>query len=140
MILSSEQQEVYAFMEKFRVPMAIEPSFLDSKAFAFRANFMGEELNEFCQAHAKKDMHGCADALVDLAYVLHGTALMMGIPWCQIWNEVQRANMAKMRAVSKTQSKRKSSLDVVKPEGWRGPDHTRALGEGPWPVFDTGAV
>jgi len=39
-----------------------------------------------------------------------------------LWNEVQRANMSKVRASSESQSKRGSSLDVIKPEGWRGPD------------------
>lgn len=130
-----ERADVLAFQQKFNVPMAKEPSFLDREAFNFRWKFMQEELNEFVTAHNEGDMHGAADALVDLAYVLHGTALMMGLPWPMLWSEVQRANMAKERATSASQSKRGTALDVIKPEGWKGPDHTAALGEGPWPTF-----
>jgi hypothetical protein len=63
-----------------------------------------------------------ADALVDIVYVAMGTAYMMGLPWQQLWDEVQRSNMDKVRASDASQSKRKNSLDVVKPQGWVGPD------------------
>ena len=38
------------------------------------------------------------DALIDLTYVAMGTAYMMGLPWQDLWDEVQRANMSKVRA------------------------------------------
>lgn len=133
----SERQDVLNFHQKFGVPMPIIPSLLDSHAFKFRVEFMQEELDEFTIAHTAADMLGAADALVDLCYVLHGTALMMGLPWPALWEEVQRANMTKERATSAGQSKRGTSLDVIKPEGWRGPDHSKFLGQGPWPVFNT---
>lgn len=132
----SENASVLAFQQKFEIPMATEPSFLDSAAFEFRYGFMHEELSEFESAHTNKDMHGTADALVDLAYVIHGTALMMGLPWSLLWEEVQRKNMQKVRAAHAGESKRGSALDVVKPAGWTPPDHTAALGVGPWPVFN----
>lgn len=132
-----ECADVLTFQQKFHVPMAKAPTFLDAKAFQFRLKFLQEELDEFARDHAAGDMHGAADALVDLAYVLHGTALMMGLPWAPLWNEVQRANMAKVRATHAGESKRGSALDVVKPEGWKAPDHTTALGVGPWPVLET---
>lgn len=136
----SERADVLAFQQKFQVPMASEPSFLDDAGFEFRMKFLKEELIEFEQAHQEGDMHGAADALVDLAYVLHGTALMMGLPWPRLWAEVQRANMTKERAASASQSKRGSALDIIKPTGWVGPDHTAALGEGPWPTMATGSI
>lgn len=133
----SERHDVLAFQQKFQVPMASAPAFLDPQAFDFRFRFMHEELQEFCDAHHEGDMHGAADALVDLAYVLHGTALMMGLPWPRLWEEVQRANIAKERATYAGQSKRGSALDVIKPPGWKAPDHTAALGMGPWPTLQT---
>ena len=133
-----ERADVLAFQQKFKVPMASEPSFLDSSTFTFRLRFMQEELLEWELAHLAGNMHEAADALVDLAYVLHGTALMMGLPWPILWAEVQRANMEKIRAANADASKRKSALDVIKPEGWRGPDHTAALGTGPWPILNAG--
>lgn len=133
----SERTDVLAFQQKFQVPMASAPAFLDPQAFEFRLKFLQEELDEFKDSHEAGDMHGAADALVDLAYVLHGTALMMGLPWPRLWEEVQRANMAKERATHAGQSKRGSALDVIKPPGWKDPDHTAALGVGPWPTLQT---
>lgn len=146
-----ERADVLAFQQKFSVPMAKEPSFLDKAALMFRLKFMVEELQEFSDANGLTlklelletgatenpdgDMHGAADALVDLAYVLHGTALMMGLPWPMLWAEVQRANMQKERAKRAADSKRGSAYDVVKPAGWKSPDHVAALGVGPWPVL-----
>ena len=134
----TEREDVRTFHEKFGVPMATSPSFLCDKTYEFRVKFLHEELAEFEKAHKERDMEGCADALVDLAYVLHGTALMMGLPWDQLWKEVQRANMTKERASASTQSKRGCSLDVIKPAGWTGPDHMPALGTGPYPTLDSG--
>ena len=58
-----------------------------------------------------------ADALVDLVYVALGTGVMMGLPWQQLWDDVHRANMGKVRGVGK----RGHAVDLVKPEGWVGP-------------------
>lgn len=83
-----------------------------------------------------------ADGLVDLVYVAVGTALMHGFPFNRIWRAVQAANMSKVRStgcrfeasradrarcvwcglLEQTHSKRGSTLDVVKPEGWGPPD------------------
>lgn len=131
-----ERRDVLVFHQKFCIPMASAPSFLDEEAFKFRLKFMREELNEFEEGHQTCDMHEAADALVDLAYVLHGTALIMGLPWPTLWDEVQRANMAKIRAAHAGESKRGSALDVIKPAGWTPPDHTASLGKGPWPRFN----
>lgn len=138
--VSLENEDVRAFHRKFGIPMPNNPSFLNDHSFDFRVKFMQEELNEFILSHREGNMHDAADALVDLAYVIHGTASMMGIPWVDIWNEVHEANMSKVRAVSPNQSKRGSALDVIKPEGWVGPDHTKALGSGPWPCAHHGSV
>lgn len=63
------------------------------------------------------------DALIDMVYVAFGTAHLFGYPWHEGWGLVQAANMTKVRAQSDgSDSKRGSSFDVVKPEGWRAPD------------------
>ncbi len=130
--------DVEAFHKKFGVPLAGTPSFLDDDANRFRQKFMQEELDEYNEAYMAGDMLKAADALVDLVYVALGTASMMGLPWQQLWDEVQRANMSKVRATGADDSRsvRKSALDVVKPEGWKAPDHRAALGDGAnWPTF-----
>lgn len=126
--MSKENDDVKAFQEKFGVPMSATPAFLTGEVARFRANFLLEEIDEFIDANDVLDLAGAADALIDLVYVAHGTALIMGLPWDKLWDEVQRANMTKMRATSAEDSKRKSSLDVIKPPGWVGPDHSAALG------------
>jgi predicted HAD superfamily Cof-like phosphohydrolase len=136
--LGSDNGDVLAFQQKFDVPMAPSPAFLDEEAETFRVKFMQEELDEFQEACDQLDLAKAADALVDLVYVVHGTALMMGLPWQALWAEVQRANMEKVRATSAEQSKRRSTLDVIKPEGWRPPNHVPALGCcDPYAIFDT---
>lgn len=117
--------DVQAFQQKFSIPMPYTPQLLARAAERFRQDFLLEEVGEFVEACGASDLPKAADALVDLVYVAYGTALMMGLGriWPQLWAEVQRANMSKVRAaVDGSDSKRRSSLDVIKPPGWVGPD------------------
>jgi predicted HAD superfamily Cof-like phosphohydrolase len=97
---------------------------VDDEVMEYRRAFMQEELDEVMGAWRQDDLAGVADGLVDLVYVALGTAHLLGLPWQHIWDAVQEANMAKERATSADdeRSTRKSSLDVVKPEGWQPPD------------------
>lgn len=88
----------------------------------FRIKFLEEELQEFKDAYALGDEAGMFDALLDLVYVAHGTAHFKGFPWQEGWDEVQAANMTKVRAQRPSQSKRGSTFDVVKPKGFKPPD------------------
>lgn len=89
----------------------------------FRIKFMEEELQEFIEGYMDQDIAQMADALIDLAYVVFGTAHLLGLPWQELWEDVQAANMRKERAAGDgSNSKRGSSFDVVKPEGWVGPN------------------
>lgn len=108
-----------------------KPQMLDGPTSDFRIKFMQEELNEFGDALVEGDMAKAADALADLVYVALGTAHMMRVPFDAIWAEVQRANMAKVRATGADDplSIRKNSLDVVKPPGWQPPDVAKVLRE-----------
>jgi predicted HAD superfamily Cof-like phosphohydrolase len=130
-----ERDDVRTFNEKYGVPMATTPSLLSNELFHYRVKFLHEELAEFVHAHECKDLTGVLDALVDLAYVLHGTALMMGLPWEAAWKMVHEKNMLKVRTVRAADSKRGSRFDVIKPPGWTPPDHEQHLGPRPWPVF-----
>ena len=119
---------VHAFHKKFGVPETWCPEDRPSReVFEFRSKFLQEELNEFISAMGgeEESLVKGFDALLDLVYVAKGTALMMGVTptaWAQGMAEVQRANLSKVRATDATQSKRGSTLDVVKPQGWHGPE------------------
>ena len=129
-----ELDDVAKFNLKFGLPIGGEPKFLSQEDTSYRVKFLQEELDELAVAVHTRDMAGAADALVDLAYVLYGTVLMMGLGphWEALWSEVQRANLSKERVADATQSKRGHKLDVIKPVGWVGPDFGPILGPGPW--------
>ncbi len=117
--------DVGAFHKKFGPPHHGDgrpPEFLTEDVLAYRVGFMAEELAEFCVAHSRKDMAGCADALADMVYVILGTSHFMGIPFDSIWTEVQRANMEKERAPDSN-----PCTKIGKPDGWTPPDHEPAL-------------
>lgn len=119
----------------------------------FRVKFLMEELMEFIEGmdasydpvtgeltfHTEHRDHAqMFDSLLDLVYVAMGTAHLLGYPWQLGWRRVQDANMAKVRAQKDgSDSKRGSSFDVVKPEGWTAPDIAGLLEALNYQVKDT---
>lgn len=118
----TNHMDVLAFYNKFGIPIQEEPALLDRETLRFRTARMVEELAEFCAAHGAGDLEEAADALIDLAYILHGTAISMGIPWGLCWKEVHNANMRKELAADATQSRHRFKMDIIKPEGWVAPN------------------
>lgn len=149
--------KVGEFHGKFGLPTAhsTPPAFPPDDVLQFRGGFLLEELAEFFEAcgnaamalHLReaikdlgrfkqvygftgpRDLEKAADALADLKYVTDGTAHMMGIPFNEVFEEVQRANMTKERATGADDPRntRPHALNVVKPEGWTPPDHKPIL-------------
>ena len=123
---NSDFDDVGAFHQKFGLDNVatngVHQLFPSKELVDFRIKFLREELQEFEEAIAAGDMVKAADSLVDLNYVSCGTAHLFGFPWHEIWDEVQRANMAKVRAQRAEESTRGSTFDVVKPKGWTPPD------------------
>jgi len=85
---------------------------------------MEEELREFGEAARHRDLPEIADALADLIYVTLGTAITYGIDLRPVWDEVQRANMAKVGGPKREDGKQ------LKPEGWEPPNIKKALQQG----------
>lgn len=100
----------------------VKPRLISQELIDFRVKFLQEELDELKAAYEANDLAKIADSLVDLVYVALGTAHLHGLPWGQLWAEVQRANMAKERALRAEDSARGSTYDVIKPQGWTPPD------------------
>ena len=106
---------------------------------AFRLKFLLEELIEYAESVGYElkfgttsdftfekvsnrfDAETALDGLVDLAYVMFGTAYLHRFPFTEAWARVQEANMKKMKALSADHSKRGYAADIVKPMGWRPP-------------------
>lgn len=120
---------VQDFHDKFDLRRPETPEMLDEETYDFRVKFMREELEEYQEAYERGDVEGCFDALVDLKYVVDGTADLHGFPMDRGTGEVQRANMQKRRAESAEESTRDTELDVVKPEGWNPPKMEAVLRE-----------
>lgn len=132
--MNTHAMDVKDFNKKFGLMIHDKPTHLTTRKLRERIEFMYEELREFedsAQAvdtvvngeAVYQDMEGMADALVDLVYVAIGTAVMMGLPWQQLWDDVHRANMAKVLGATK----RNHRVDLMKPEGWVGPKTSEIL-------------
>ena len=118
MNLDKEVEDVRAFQKKFDILNNDTPTMLTKRKLQERIECMQEELDEFKKAVAEQNFEEQADALIDLVYFAKGTAVMMGLPWADLWDDVQRANMSKERGVGK----RGHAVDMIKPEGWKKPD------------------
>jgi predicted HAD superfamily Cof-like phosphohydrolase len=100
----------------------------NSELINFRTAFLMEELAEYTNAITKKDTAGALDALVDIVYIALGTAWLFNLPFEKAWNEVQKANMSKIRAKDKT-GKRGTKFDVIKPKDWKAPNIEKIIDE-----------
>ncbi len=115
--------DVKALHQKFGLLVGETPGPLTYRKLRERIECLQEELGELEQAVLTKDFAKQADALVDLVVFALGTAVMMGLPWEELWNDVHRANMAKERGVGH----RGHAADLVKPPGWVGPQTDTVL-------------
>lgn len=91
------------------------------KFLEFRANFLQEELNELKNAESAEDV---VDALIDLCVVAIGTLDGFGVNSYEAWDEVLRANMSKQTGIKASRPNPLGLPDLIKPEGWVGPDHS----------------
>jgi len=93
---------------------------------SLRIDLLDEELSELKVAIGDNNVANALDALVDLTYVILGTAWLFNLPFDAAWEEVHKANMKKVRA----SSKRSDFYDVVKPVDWTAPDIIKVIKEG----------
>lgn len=120
----SFQDIVYEFQRKFHQSYDGPPRELPASLAKFRKDLLQEELDELKLAIDRGELHEQLDALVDLLYVVVGTSNLMGFREVlerAFWR-VHSANMAKVLAPSRLESKRDSAWDIVKPPGWEKPD------------------
>jgi len=119
-----ELEDVRAFHQKFNfIDSGHIPVHATKRKLNERAECMQEELDEFKAAIETQNLADQADALIDLVYFAKGTAVILGLPWEQLWDDVQRANISKERGITK----RGHAFDVIKPEGWQAPNGMKLL-------------
>jgi predicted HAD superfamily Cof-like phosphohydrolase len=119
--------QVGDFRHKMGLPMSYFPHLLSASEASYFVRFIMEELSEYMRACEEHNLVDATDAIVDLVYVALGCAHAMGLPFDEVFNAVHKANMQKKPADAEHRSTRGSRYDVVKPEGWTGPEKTIEL-------------
>ncbi len=118
------------FDAKFKLPMRDTPGFPTAKQVNYDYICFSEEAKEMVEAFEQHDLAGYYDALIDLQYFLTGAFTRAKLPIEPGFTEVHRANMSKERADEYgINSKRGSSLDVIKPVGWQPPDMVKVVAD-----------
>ena len=122
-------KDIQEMHDKFGVSEWVGHKIFDGDAhtlkqfLAFRINFLEEELNETRQAFAEKDPEEVIDGLIDLCVIAIGTLDILGVDADKAWDQVHKANMAKEPGVKASRPNTFGLPDLIKPEGWVGPNH-----------------
>lgn len=123
--MSLEFNDIEDLHRRFDLGFNNKVSLLSEEQQKFRHQFLEEEVREFQEAYERGDLYEALDALVDIVVVAYGTAILMGVRedlWNQLWDDVHRANMSKVRG----KTSRGVGNDLVKPVGWI-PPRTRSI-------------
>lgn len=91
------------------------------KFLQFRIDFLQEELDEL-KANTNNPEE-IVDACIDLCVVAIGTLDAFGVDSHSAWQEVFQANMNKEVGVKASRPNPIGLPDLIKPDGWVGPDH-----------------
>ena len=108
------------------------PQLLTPEAQELRSALLNEEVDEYNAAVASGDLVEIFDALLDICVVSIGTAVEMGLPFREGWQEVMRSNMEKIRVDNPDETKRGSTMDLVKPKTWLAPQLENLITHPPW--------
>jgi predicted HAD superfamily Cof-like phosphohydrolase len=87
-------QDLINFQEKYQEAYNGPPRELPDE-YAWREDFLTEEMIEYSEARKAGDLEKQFDALIDLSYVAVGTAYLQGFNFTAGWKEVHRSNMTK---------------------------------------------
>lgn len=114
--------DIYMMHNKFKVHPVMRDMDKDKleQFLQFRIRFLEEELNELKSALTSEDV---VDALIDLCVVAIGTLDAFDVDAHKAWDEVLDANMKKEPGVKPSRPNPLGLPDLIKPEGWVGPNH-----------------
>lgn len=126
--------DMYIMHEKYGVHEWMKTATAEQKKtfIDFRMDFIEEEFNETLAAiHNLKgaDPEEIVDGLIDIIVVAAGTLDAFGVDAKKAWKEVYKANMAKEVGVKPERPNPLGLPDLIKPEGWVGPDHSDNHGQ-----------
>jgi len=121
-------KDVIDFHDATDTPILDKPAFPAENRIVLRVRLLKEEVLETFDAIEARDLVEVADGIADIIYVAIGMAVEFGIPLADVWDEVQRSNMAKINPKTGKADKRADGK-VIKPEGWTPPDIASIIGE-----------
>ncbi|MBI3972280.1 MAG: hypothetical protein HY332_13425 [Chloroflexi bacterium] len=113
--MTKEQAMVAEFHRLFGLSA---PDHLDAESYPgeLRVRLIQEEADEFAEAVQVGDVPEMIDALCDLLYVTYGAAVALGVDLEPFFQEVHRANMAKVGGHRRADGK------WLKPANWQAPN------------------
>ena len=94
-----------------------------NKFMQFRLGMMQEELDETKKAYEEQNAEEMVDGMIDLCVFAIGTLEVFGVDASKAWDEVFKANMSKEVGIKKGRPNPLGLPDLMKPEGWKGPNH-----------------
>ena len=94
-----------------------------NKFMQFRISMMQEELDETKAAFNDRNAEEMVDGIIDLCVFAIGTLEVFGVDANKAWDEVYKANMSKEVGIKEGRPNPLGLPDLVKPEGWTGPEH-----------------
>lgn len=121
MSLSSAQQDVRDFHDKFGLAVGQWPGHPGEGTKQLRTQLIVEEANELVEALDRGDIPEVAKEAADLCYVVLGMCVSYGIDLAPVWEAVHESNMAKVGGLKSATGK------ILKPEGWKKPDITSLI-------------
>lgn len=137
--MASVFADVLAMHKKFKVPKYDLIHISDNpedqtpefrEMIKFRKDFIQEEVDELTTAIQDQEPLEAVDAIIDMMVVGIGLLAQLHIDEEQMqahWDEVWECNMSKVLAPNREDSKRGHKFDLIKPPGWKGPDHDSIL-------------
>lgn len=90
----------------------------------FRLGMLTEEHDETLHAFDMQNPEELVDGLIDIMVIAMGTLDLFDVDVEEAWSQVMRANLSKEVGVKPGRPNPLGLPDLVKPEGWEGPDHS----------------
>lgn len=100
------------------------PHLLDEAETRDLTGCLATNIKSYEIAYQNKDASAIAKSFAEIYVNCLFGASHMGFTedmWNELWDDVQKCNLSKVRATKSSDSKRGSTFDVVKPAGWKPP-------------------
>ena len=128
--MANIQQDIQTMHRHFKVYDAVGKLTPEQmkKFLRFRLRMLTEEYHETIDAYHEDNPEEIVDGLIDLIVIAVGTLDLFQVDFDQAWEQVFQANITKQVGVKAQRPNPLGLPDLVKPEGWRAPNHEDNIG------------